>query len=335
MLTYFIRRALVALPTLFGISVLCFLLIQLTPGGPVEQAIAQIRHSGISGVSTELITEEQRENIRKYYGFDKPIHIRYITWISKVIRLDFGTSYVQERPVWDMIAEAFPVSISFGFFSFLLTYLICIPLGLLKALKHDSLFDDLTSATIFFLYSIPPFALAVVLMVLLCGGSFWNIFPIEGIVSDNFSQLSLSQKILDYVHHLFLPLLCYTIGHFAMLTLLMKNSLLEQFTQEYITTARAKGLSEHTVLLRHILRNAILPIANGLGHWLSLFFAGSLLIETVFNLQGIGRLTYDAVIRRDYPVVLADILILSTTTILGNMLADYLYVVIDPRINYQ
>jgi microcin C transport system permease protein len=227
------------------------------------------------------------------------------------------------------------VSLTFGVVSFVLVYLICIPLGILKALHHGSWFDAWSSGIIFLLYSIPPFAFAIVLVVLFCGGSYWNLFPIEGFKSDDFAQLSLGGKILDIAHHMFLPLLCYVIGLFAMLTMLMKNSMLDQLKQDYIRTARAKGLEEKWVVGRHALRNALIPIANGFGQWVSVFFAGSLLIETIFSLRGIGLLSYESIVQRDYPIVLANILILSVLYILGNLLSDLLYVVIDPRIDYR
>ncbi len=335
---YFIKRALYAIPTLAGISVLCFLLVQFTPGGPVEQTIASWRQAGLGGDTgggqTAQVTEEQRKALMEYYGFDKPLWHRYLHWMGKVIQLDFGESYYYNEPVWVLILRCLPVSVTFGIFSFVATYLVCIPLGILKAVRHNSGFDTATSAIIFFLYSIPSFAFGILLIVLFGGGSFWNIFPIEGLTSDNFQELGFMEKIKDYIHHIFLPLTCYTIGSFATLTMIMKNSLLDQLSQDYITTARAKGLPESAVILKHALRNALIPIANGLGHWLSLFFAGSLLIESIFNLQGVGRLSYEAIIHRDYPVVLANIIILSVLTILGNLLSDFLYVVIDPRIDY-
>ncbi|MCB0416629.1 MAG: ABC transporter permease subunit [Bdellovibrionales bacterium] len=338
MWAYFLKRILVSLPTLFGISVVCFVLVQLTPGGPVEQAIAQMRLSGMGGeVSdsrTMQVTEEQRQALIEYYGFDKPLPIRYLRWVSKLLRFDLGDSYAYEEPVWSLIKERLPVSITFGIVSFLAAYLVCIPLGVFKAIHHNSRFDVWTSAIIFFLYSIPAFALGIVLIVLFCGGTFWNWFPIQGFHSDDFYDMSFWQKTKDIVHHMFLPLLCYTIGLFAMLTMLMKNSLLDQLKQDYITTARAKGLSEKLVIWRHAFRNAILPIANGFGQWVSLFFAGSLLIETIFNLQGIGLLSYESIIQRDYPVVLANIMILSVLYIIGNLISDILYVVIDPRIDF-
>ncbi|MBI4403859.1 MAG: ABC transporter permease subunit [Deltaproteobacteria bacterium] len=338
MLSYFIKRLLVAIPTLIGISLVCFFLVQLTPGGPVEQTIAQWRLAGTGGETgggrSAQITEEQRQALIEYYGFDKPIHIRYLRWLGKLVCLDLGESYYYEDTVWALIKRCLPVSITLGFFSFLATYLVCIPLGILKAVRHNTRLDMASSAVIFFLYSIPSFALGIVLIVLFGGGSFWNVFPIEGLVSDNFSSLSFWGKVKDYIYHIVLPLTCYTIGSFASLTMLMKNSLLEQLKQDYITTARAKGLSEKLVVGRHALRNAFLPIANGLGQWIGLFFAGSLLIETIFGLRGIGRLSYDAIINRDYPVVLADIMLVSVLNITGNLLSDFLYVLIDPRIDY-
>lgn len=336
---YFIKRTLIAIPTLIGISLLCFLLVQFTPGGPVEQTIAAWRHAGIGGETgatrSAQVTEDQRKMLMEYYGFDKPVLVRYVSWMAHIMRLDFGESYYYNEPVWTLIKRCLPVSISFGLFSFIATYVICIPLGILKAVRHNSLFDSITSLFIFLLYSIPSFAFGILLIVLFGGGSFWNVFPIEGLTSENFSELTVWEKLKDILHHLVLPLTCYTIGSFATLTMIMKNSMLDQLKQDYIMTARAKGLSERAVVLRHALRNALIPIANGLGHWVSLFFAGSLLIETIFNLQGIGRLSYDSILHRDYPVVLANIMILSVLTIFGNLISDFLYVIIDPRIDYD
>jgi microcin C transport system permease protein len=338
MALYFLKRLVATLPTLIGISLICFFLVQLTPGGPVEQQLAAWRNSAnggeMGGGKASQITEEQRQNLIAYYGFDKPLWLRYFLWMGKLIRFDFGDSYFYEQSVASLIRAALPVSISLGFFSLVLTYLICLPLGIIKALKHNSSFDSFTSGLVFFFYSIPSFALGIVLIVMFGGGSLWNVFPIEGLTSENFADLSFWQKVKDYFHHLFLPLTCYTIGSFATLTMLMKNSLLEQVNQDYVTTARAKGLPEKLVIGRHALKNALLPIANGLGQWLSLFFAGSLLIESIFNLQGIGRLSYEAILHRDYPVVLADIMIISVLHIIGNVFSDFLYICIDPRIDF-
>jgi microcin C transport system permease protein len=336
---YFLKRLLFSLPTLLGISLVCFFLVQLTPGGPVELQLAQWRQASaggeVGGGRVSQITEEQRQALVAYYGFDKPVVVRYFHWLWKLVQFDFGNSYYYDEPVWKLIVRCLPVSVSFGLFSLLATYIVCIPLGIAKAVRHNSRFDVLTSGLVFFLYSIPSFAFGILLIVLFGGGSFWNVFPIQGLVSDNFADLGVLAKIKDYVWHMFLPLLCYTIGSFATLTMLMKNSLLEQLKLDYITTARAKGLTEKLIVTRHALRNAILPIANGIGQWIGLFFAGSLLIETIFGLQGIGRLSYESILHRDYPVVLADIMILSVLNIIGNVVSDFLYVVIDPRIDYR
>ncbi len=339
MALYFLKRILFSVPTLIGISLLCFFLVQLTPGGPVEMQLAQWRNSSVGGEAgsghVSQVTEEQKQALIAYYGFDKPIPVRYIHWMGKLLVGNFGDSYYYDQPVSDLIVSRLPVSLSFGLFSLIATYIICIPLGIWKAVRHDSHFDVFTSGLVFFLYSIPSFAFGILLIVLFGGGSFWNVFPIQGLVSDNFSDLTFWSKIKDYSWHMFLPLTCYTIGSFATLTMLMKNSLIEQLRQDYVTTARAKGLPERLVIGRHALRNAILPIANGVGQWIGLFFAGSLLIETIFGLQGIGRLSYEAIGHRDYPVVLADIMILSVLTIVGNVISDFLYIIIDPRIDFR
>ena len=242
---YFLKRAFISVPTLLGISLICFVLIQLTPGGPVEQTMAQWRaSSGGEAASGRLaqVTEEQRQALVAYYGFDKPIYVRYFRWMEKLLRFDFGDSYSYNQPVSQLIRQAMPVSLTFGLFSFLASYLICIPLGIAKAVRHGSWFDMMTSGLVFFLYSIPPFAFGILLIVLLGGGSFWKVFPIEGLTSDNFSELSTLGKVKDYFNHVFLPLTCYTIGSFASLTMIMKDSLLEQLSQDYVVTARAKGL---------------------------------------------------------------------------------------------
>lgn len=337
-MNYILKRFLLMIPTLFGITLLCFSLLHLTPGGPVELAIASLRGAhgssdSVSGRSAE-ITDEQRQAIREYYGFDKPLLTRYTTWMGKIFRLDLGESYFTGEKVWDMIRRCLPVSMSLGLFSFFIIYAVCIPLGILKAVKHQSRFDVVSSGILFFLYSIPSFALGILLIVLFCGGSFWNLFPIEGLVTEGSEDWPVGQRLLDYLHHLVLPLTCYTVGSFAMLTFLVKNSLLEQLSQDYILTARAKGVSEKVVVLKHALRNALLPLAHNLGGWLTVFFSGSILIETIFGLQGIGRLSYDAILHRDYPVVLADIVILAGLSTLGNLLSDILYVLIDPRVEY-
>lgn len=335
---YIFRRLLAMLPTLFGITLVCFTLIQIVPGGPVEKAIQRMKFgTGGGDVASGKVevTEKLRKQLEAQYGFDKPVHVRYINWLKDVSQLNFGRSYYYEEPVLDIISDRFPVSLTFGIFNFFLVYLISIPLGIKKAVKDGTRFDSTTSIGLFVAYSIPPFALGILLIVFLCGGSYLDMFPLQGLVSDNFDDLTTFGKIKDYLHHAFLPLLCYTIGDFAIVTMVMKNSLLEQLSQDYKRTAVAKGLTERAVIFKHCLRNALIPIATGLGAYIGLFLTGSLLIEQVFGLDGIGRLSFDSIMERDYPVVLAIIFLASIATLMGNLISDCLYVAIDPRIDFN
>ncbi len=334
---YLLRRLLYAIPTLLGITLICFCLVQLSPGGPVEQTLAEWKHAsaGESGADrSSQVTEEQRQALIEYFGFNEPILTRYVKWMGKILVLDLGESYHYGEPVSGLIARALPVSLSLGFFSFFLVYLISVPLGIRKAVKHGSRFDAVSSSILFLLYSVPSFALGVLLIVFFAGGSFYDWFPAQGLTSDNFEELGFFQKVGDFLYHLTLPLLCSVIGSLASVTLLMKNSLLDQLKLDYVLTARAKGLTERTIVWRHAVRNALLPIASGMGQWLSVFFSGSVLLETVFGLQGMGRLSYESILRRDYPIVLANILILSLLHIVGNLLSDFAYVLLDPRIDF-
>lgn len=338
---YFLRRLFLVIPTLFGISLACFIIMQLVPGGPVEQAIMRLKGATaagegmVSASAREQMTEKEIENIKTYYGFDKPIYLRYILWLSKVVRLDFGESYFYEEPVWDVIVSKFPISLTFGITGFFLSYLICIPLGIKKALVHGSWFDTTTSALVFAGYSIPSFALGILLIVLFGGGEFLDWFPISGVISDNFEDLSFLKKALDFAHHMVLPLFCYVIGSFAFLTLLMKNSLLEQLSKDYMRTALAKGVPFHRAVMRHGLRNALIPIATGFGGILTLIFAGAILIETVFSIDGMGLLSYNSIINRDYNVAMGIIIFQSMLALLGNILSDFCYTIIDPRITFK
>lgn len=341
MKAYFLKRFLLIFPTLLGITIACFLVMQFVPGGPVEQAIQKVKataqksEGGLSGNSTINLTSEEIENIKKYYGFDKPVLVRYWLWLSKLLRLDLGTSYVYGMPVWDIISSRFPVSLTFGLTSLFLTYLLCIPLGIKKALEFGKSFDNWSSVLVFIGYSIPPFVLGVLLLILFGGGTFLNVFPISGMVSDNFEELSLLGKIIDYIHHMFLPILCYTIGGFATLTLLMKNSLLEQLNQDYLRTALAKGLSFRKAVFKHALRNALIPIATNIGMVIGVILSGSMLIETVFTIDGMGLLGYEAIINRDYPVALGIIVISSFLMLVGRILSDICLSWVDPRIKFK
>ncbi len=342
MRAYFIKRLLLIIPTLFGITIACFLIMQMVPGGPVEQAVQRLKQAAHSqrsvGINVDMnsnMTRDEIENIKKYYGFDKPVLVRYFNWLGKLLRLDLGTSYAYEKPVFEVIVSRFPVSLTFGLVGMFFTYLVCIPLGIKKALVHDQPFDHWSSVLIFLGYSIPSFVLAVVLIVLFGGGSFWNLFPISGMVSDNFEDLSLMAKIFDYIHHMVLPILCYTIGGFATLTLLMKNSLMEQLNQDYIRTALAKGLTYQQAVFRHGLRNALIPIATNIGMIIGVILSGSMLIETIFTIDGLGLLGYESIVNRDYPVALGLIVISSLLVLLGRIISDFCLVMVDPRIKFQ
>jgi microcin C transport system permease protein len=331
------------IPTLIGITLVTFAIINLAPGSPIEQKIQQMkfggmgRESSVSNTSSKStgVSEEVLEALKKQYGFDKPVHIRYLIWLKNIAKLDFGESFTYEEPVIDVIVTKFPVSLQFGVVSLILSYLVCVVLGVIKAVKHGSAFDYFTSFILFITYSIPSFMLAILLIVYFAGGSFYNWFPIGELYSDNYQTLTLWGKIADRVHHFILPLICYMIGSFTVLTMLMKNSLLDEVKKDYIRTARAKGVSEKAVYLKHALRNALIPIVTGIGGFLSVFFAGSLLLESIFQLDGMGLLGYKSLLQRDYNVIMGLIFIQSLLLLLGNLLSDLAYVVVDPRINFE
>jgi microcin C transport system permease protein len=344
MLKYFLRRLAILIPTLIGVTIVVFAIINMAPGGPIEQRIQQMRFSGGDGSgapanstnrgSTQGVSNEIMEALKKQYGFDKPVHERYFLWIKNIATLNFGDSFTYEEPVLDVIVSKFPVSLQFGIISLFLSYLISIPLGILKAIRHGSFFDVSSSFVLFVFYSIPSFMLAILLIVVFSGGSFLEIFPIGGIQSEMFDDLSGWGQFMDRVYHFTLPLVCYTIGSFTSLTILMKNSLIEEIKKDYIRTARAKGVSEKVVYMKHALRNALIPIVTGLGGFLSVFFAGSLLLETIFQLDGIGLLSYKSVLSRDYNVIMGLVFIQSALFLLGNIISDFAYVLVDPRIDF-
>ncbi|MBK8380816.1 MAG: ABC transporter permease subunit [Ignavibacteria bacterium] len=341
MTSYFIRRFLLIIPTFLGITLVTFLILQFVPGGPLEMAIMQMRTGGQQGSeqgnnnTTQSIPQEAIEELKKFYGFDKPIYERYIIWVGNLVQFDLGNSYKYNEPVWDVISSRFPVSIYFGLIGFSLTYLICVPLGVYKAVKNGSTFDFVSSALVFIGYSIPGFAFGAMMLVLFGGGSFWDVFPLGGFRSSDWELLSSSEKIWDQVQHTFLPVLSYMIGSFATLTILTKNSVIENLSQDYIRTAYSKGLSEKKVIFGHALRNSLIPISTGLGHAISLVLAGSFLIEKVFNINGMGLLGYESIIERDYPVVMGILVISTVLLLIGNILSDILYAIVDPRIRFK
>jgi microcin C transport system permease protein len=331
MLRYLIKRLLLIIPTLIGVSIACFLLTRILPGGPIEQAIMRLTTGG-EHMHSRTVESAEVERLKKIYGFDKPVIQQYVVWVGKLVQGDFGESFRTFRPVLDEIFARLPISLTFGLTGFLLSYLICIPLGIKKALSHRSLFDTVSSVVVYVGYAIPGFALGVLLLVFLGGGSFLNLFPLSGIVSDNFEYLPWYLQILDFLHHMVLPVLCYSIGGYA---ILMKNSLMEELNKDYIRTALAKGLPYNRVVYRHALRNAFIPILTGMGSLFTLFFAGSILIEKVFSIPGMGLLSYEAMLNRDYPVVLGIIIIQTLFNLLGRLVSDFSLAAADPRISFE
>jgi microcin C transport system permease protein len=343
MWAYFVRRLLLVIPTFIGITLVAFLIMHFVPGGPVERQIMRMRMAamtegaaagGIGRLDVEL-PQEAIDQIRQYYGFDKPVHVRYAQWLWNVVHLDLGNSYIYQEPVWNVIKSRFPVSILLGLTGFLLSYLVCVPLGVIKAVKHGSTFDFLTSVLVFMGYAVPGWALGTALLVLFGGGSFWSVFPLGGFRSDNWEYLTWWGKVTDQVRHMFLPVACYMIGGFATLTILTKNSLMENLSQDYVRTAFAKGLHQRRVIFIHALRNSLIPLATGLGQVFSLILAGSFLIERVFNIDGMGYLGYTSILQRDYPVALGILVISSLLMLIGNIVSDIIYAAVDPRIRFR
>ncbi|MEO8446728.1 MAG: ABC transporter permease subunit [bacterium] len=339
---YFIRRFLLIIPTFFGITLITFLILQFVPGGPLETALMQMRSGGQDGggetgssSTSQNIPQEAIEELKRFYGFDKPIYERYMIWVGNLASFDLGTSYKYNEPVWDVIASRFPVSIYFGLIGFLLTYIVCVPLGVYKAVKNGSVFDILSSIFIFIGRSIPGFAFGAMMLVLFGGGSFWDVFPLGGFRSEDWENMSVPAQIWDQIHHTFLPVFSYMLGSFATLTILTKNSVIENLSQDYVRTAFSKGLSERKVIFGHALRNSLIPISTGLGSAISLVLAGSFLIEKVFNINGMGLLGYNSIIDRDYPVVMGILVISTILLLIGNIISDMIYAVVDPRIRFK
>lgn len=357
---YILRRLLLIIPTLLGIMIVNFTLVQFVPGGPVEQIIAQIegqgdvfagfagggdagagsepaggvfddKYVGARGLPPEFIAELEKE-----FGFDKPPLERFVIMMGNYLTFDFGESYFRSISVIDLVLEKMPVSISLGLWSTLIAYLVSIPLGIRKAVKDGSQFDTWTSGAIIVAYAIPGFLFAILLLVLFAGGSYWQIFPLRGLTSDNWDSLSFFGKITDYFWHIALPTIALTISAFATLTLLTKNSFLDEIKKQYVMTARAKGLTENRVLYGHVFRNAMLIVIAGFpGVFISIFFTGSLIIETIFSLDGLGRLGFEAAVARDYPIVFGTLFIFGLMGLVVGILSDIMYVLVDPRIDFE
>jgi microcin C transport system permease protein len=353
MLAYIIRRLLLIIPTLFGIMVVNFAIVQVAPGGPIDQVIAQIRGAGggalsrIAGSATgetgatgdsraaRGIEPELIKELEKQFGFDKPPLERFWMMMKSYATFDFGKSFFRDRPVVQLIAEKLPVSISLGLWTTLLIYLISIPLGIRKAVRDGSAFDIWTSAVIIVGYAVPSFLFGVLLIVLFAGGSYFSWFPLRGLVSDNWASLDLAHKVLDYFWHLALPIIALIAGSFAQLTMLTKNSFLDEIRKQYVTTARAKGLSEHRVLYGHVFRNAMLIVVAGFpAAFIGILFTSALLIEIIFSLDGLGLLGYEAVLGRDYPIVFGTLYIFTLIGLVMRLVSDITYMLIDPRIDF-
>jgi microcin C transport system permease protein len=358
MTAYILRRLLLVIPTLLGIMTINFFVIQAAPGGPVEQMIAKLQgeqvsaterftggggevampkpqqestYRGAQGLDAELVSR-----IEKMYGFDRPLHRRYLDMLINYAKFDFGTSFYQDRSVISIIISKLPVSISLGVWSTLMIYLVSIPLGIKKAVRHGSRFDIWSSTAVIIGNAVPVFLFAILLVVLFAGGSYLDWFPLRGLTSENWQQLSWPMKVADYFWHLALPVISITIGGFATLTMLTKNSFLDEIGKQYVVTARAKGISEAKVLYGHVFRNAMLIIIAGFpAAFISMFFTGSLLIEVIFSLDGLGLLGYNSTINRDYPVMFATLYIFTLAGLLLKIVSDITYMLVDPRIDFE
>jgi microcin C transport system permease protein len=345
MWSYILKRLLLMIPTLFGILLITFIVIQFVPGGPVEQMVAQFQgfeaggegpaaaeggYRGRQGVDAVRV-----EEIKKLYGFDKPAPERFVQMIGQFARFDLGKSFFHNKAVGPLILEKLPVSISLGLWTFLLVYLISVPLGITKAVRAGTPFDTATTFVVLLGYAIPSFVMGVVLLVFFAGGSFFQWFPLRGITSMNWHELSIPGRILDYFWHIALPVTAMVLGGFAVITILTKNSVLEEVRKHYVLTARAKGVDERRVLWRHVFRNAMIPIMTGFpAAFVGAFFSGSLLIETLFSLDGLGLLSYESVIRRDYPVVFGSLFLFTLIGLFTTLLRDLCYLWVDPRVKF-
>jgi len=359
MTAYIIRRLLLVIPTLWAIITINFFVIQIAPGGPVDQAMAQMQgfESGImerfTGGGKELASDVDAEatsgyrgargldpeviaEIKKQFGFDKPIHVRYFEMLKNYATFNFGESLFKDGNVIDLIVERLPVSISLGLWSTLIIYLISIPLGIMKAIHHGSRFDIWSSALVIVGYAIPGFLFAIVLIILFASGNYFSWFPLRGLISSNFEQLSFFEQIVDYFWHLALPIVAMVIGGFATLSMLTKNSFLDEINKQYVVTARAKGLDENGILYKHVFRNAMLIIIAGFpSAFISIFFTGSMLIEVMFSLEGIGLLGFESTIQRDYPVVFSSLYIMTLLGLVLSIISDLTYYWVDPRIDFE
>ncbi len=335
---YFTQRLLLTIPTFIGITLLVFVLTRLVPGGPIERMLAEAQlasgtASSVSdGFGSQSLSEDQLDQLKAYYGFDQPIITSYFQWLWKVVQLDLGESTRYGESVWDTITERLPISIFYGVTTMILTYLLCIPLGIFKALKHGAPFDHISSAIVFISYAIPGYVIGIACIAYFAANLEW--FPLGGFVGDEFEYLSTWDKIIDILHHATLPLIAYMAGSLAVMTFMMKNSLMENLSADYVRTATAKGLSFKQAITRHALRNSLIPLATHFGQNISVILSGSFLIEKIFNIDGIGLLGYEALVERDYPVVMGILVISALLYLIGNILSDLCVAWADPRIRF-
>ncbi|MEJ2087227.1 MAG: microcin C ABC transporter permease YejB [Gammaproteobacteria bacterium] len=354
---YLLKRLILIVPTLLGIMVINFIVVQFAPGGPIEQIAAEL--SGFTGGTTDRVSGTDTASqiasgsgspfsgaagldpalladLEKQFGFDKPLHERFLLMMWNYLRLDFGTSYFQDRPVVELVVERMPVSISLGLWSLVLIYLVSIPLGITKAVRDGQPFDVWTSAVVFVGYAIPGFLFAVLLIVIFAGGSFLEWFPLRGLTSENFADLSMWGKVTDYLWHITLPVTALTVGGFATLTMLTKNSFLEELSKQFVLTARAKGISDQRVLYGHVFRNAMLIVIAGFPPaFIGILFTGSLLIEVIFSVEGMGLLGFEAILKRDYPILFGTLFCFTLISLVMQIVGDLTYVLVDPRIDFE
>ena len=335
---YFLRRLLLIIPTLFGVTIIVFAITRLVPGGPLERAIMESQQLSAGAVATAqagqnmALSQAQLDRLREYYGFDKPILLSYVDWVGKVASGNLGTSYRYNQPVWEVISDRFPVSLYYGLVTLVITYLVCIPLGVLKAIKHRTMVDNVTSILIFIGYAIPGYALGSLLLLYFSVQLEW--FPMGGFVSMQFAEKDFLGKTADLIQHSVLPLICYLVGSFALVTLLLKNHLMDNLAADYIRTAVAKGVSFRKSVTGHAMHNSMIPIATTFGQNITLLVSGSFLIETIFDIDGFGLLGLSAILDRDYPVVMGVVLLASVLLLIGNIISDILVALVDPRIRF-
>ncbi|MHC5040278.1 MAG: ABC transporter permease subunit [Planctomycetota bacterium] len=344
MMTYFIRRIMLVPVTFIIITCMVYTVLRLAPGGPIEQAMVQLRMQAASGegggiaMDTDMeqaFSDEQLEDLKEYYHLNDSPLVGYLYWLAGILTGDFGNSYIHNEPVLGVIVSRFPISLRFGLVGYIASWLVCIPLGVTKAIKHKSMYDTGTSILVFVGYSIPGFVACLVLLVYFGGGSYWDLVPLRGYKPDNYDELDFGMKVLKSIHHMIIPLIGYMIAGFATMTILMKNSLLENLGADYVRTAFAKGLSERRVIFLHALRNSLIPITAGIGHAIGLLFAGSFLIEKVCTINGMGLLGYDSIIQRNYPITLGILVFGVLIRLTGNIFSDIVWALIDPRIRFH